>query len=67
MLIAIKLRLQNEWDFTFLQMIHFSNEIFGCAMQMDLHLKPNNCMVATKSYGFENNCLFSFKKENSND
>jgi len=48
-------------------MIHFSNKIFGCAMQMDLHLKPNNCMVATKSYGFENNCLFSFKKENSND
>ena len=43
-------------------MIHFSNEIFGCAMQMGLHLKPNNCMVATKSYEFENNYLFSFKK-----
>ena len=67
MLMAIKLRLQNKWDFTFLQMIHFSNEIFGCAMQMGLHLKPNNCMVATKSYEFENNCLFSFKKEKRND
>ena len=63
---AIKLRLQNEWDFTFLQMIHFSNEIFGCAMQMGLHLKPNNCMVAAKSYELDNNCLFSFKKEKSN-
>jgi hypothetical protein len=48
-------------------MIHFSNEIFGGAMQMGLHLKPNNCMVATKSYEFENNYLFSFKKEKSND
>jgi hypothetical protein len=45
----------------------FLNEIFGGAMQMVLHLKPNNCMVATKSYGFENNCLFSFKKEKRND
>jgi hypothetical protein len=38
------------------------NEIFGCAMQMGLHLKLNNCMVTTKIYEFENNCLFTFKK-----